>query len=78
MQKFEIRKWLKQARISHSFTQDELAHAISASTSAVQLWESGAVVPRFKHQRALKETLGIDAPALFLAEQSGILGEAVA
>jgi DNA-binding XRE family transcriptional regulator len=73
-----VRKWLKEARIYHCFTQDELAHAISASTSAVQLWESGAVVPRFKHQRALKETLGIDAPALFLAEQRGDRSEAVA
>jgi DNA-binding XRE family transcriptional regulator len=73
-----MRIWLREARINHSMTQNELAHEICASTQAVQMWESGAVVPRFKYQRALKQALGIDAPAMFLAERSKAQSSAVA
>lgn len=54
---------LRQLRENYPMTQQELADALGVSMRTIQEWETGEVLPRPKHRRALAKFLEANGKA---------------
>ncbi len=72
----ELNEKLQQLRKQKNLTQEELAHALYVSRTAISKWESGRGYPSIDSLKAIAKFFGISVDELLSGEQLLTLAEA--